>query len=153
MLVNSHGPQATTATGFLALGMIYQDDGATPESIAIAKAETTDDRVDTVTRGLLGLTVSCARCHDHKFDPIPTVDYYALAGVFENAKYVENAKVAGFRSLHADVYPGGVAVTKPIVFQGDHLEINAATGAGGGIRIGFLDAKTREPIDGFEASN
>jgi hypothetical protein len=41
-----------------------------------------DDRIDVVTRGLLGLTVSCARCHDHKFDPIPTKDYYSLYGVF-----------------------------------------------------------------------
>ncbi len=44
-----------------------------------------DDRIDTVTRGLLGLTVSCARCHDHKFDPIPTKDYYALYGVFASS--------------------------------------------------------------------
>ena len=91
VLVDSFGVEATTATGFLALGMIYQDDGGTPESVAIAKAETLDDRVDTVTRGLLGLTVSCARCHDHKFDPIPTEDYYSLAGVFQNTKYVEEA--------------------------------------------------------------
>jgi Protein of unknown function (DUF1553)/Protein of unknown function (DUF1549)/Planctomycete cytochrome C len=41
-----------------------------------------DERVDAVSRGLLGLTVACARCHDHKFDPISTKDYYALAGVF-----------------------------------------------------------------------
>ena len=95
ILVDTFGPQATVATGFLALGMIYQDDGATPEGIAIAKAETLDDRVDTVTRGLLGLTVSCARCHDHKFDPIPTEDYYSRAGVFHNAKYVEDAPLVG----------------------------------------------------------
>ncbi len=43
-----------------------------------------DDRIDVVTRGMLGLTVACARCHDHKFDPIPTSDYYALYGVFRN---------------------------------------------------------------------
>ncbi|MDP7018971.1 MAG: PSD1 and planctomycete cytochrome C domain-containing protein [Pirellulaceae bacterium] len=91
LVVESHGRQAVAATGFLALGMIYQDDGGTPESVAVAKAETLDDRIDTVTRGLLGLTVSCARCHDHKFDPIPTMDYYSLAGVFQSAKYVESA--------------------------------------------------------------
>lgn len=43
-----------------------------------------DDRIDVVTRGLMGLTVSCARCHDHKYDPIPTADYYSLYGVFQN---------------------------------------------------------------------
>jgi hypothetical protein len=44
-----------------------------------------DDRIDTVTRGLMGLTVGCARCHDHKFDPIPTADYYSLYGVFASS--------------------------------------------------------------------
>jgi hypothetical protein len=44
-----------------------------------------DDRIDVVTRGLLGLTVACARCHDHKFDPISTRDYYALYGVFASS--------------------------------------------------------------------
>ncbi|HEY2012814.1 MAG TPA: DUF1553 domain-containing protein, partial [Bryobacteraceae bacterium] len=43
------------------------------------------DRIDTLTRGVLGLTVACARCHDHKFDPIPTKDYYGLAGVFASS--------------------------------------------------------------------
>lgn len=93
VLVDSFGPEATTATGFLALGMIYQDDGGTPEGVAVAQAETLDDRVDTVTRGLLGLMVSCARCHDHKFDPISIEDYYSLAGVLQNAKYVEDAPI------------------------------------------------------------
>src|SRR5258706_16421959 len=41
-----------------------------------------DDRIDVVMRGTQALTVGCARCHDHKFDPIPTKDYYALYGVF-----------------------------------------------------------------------
>jgi hypothetical protein len=45
-----------------------------------------DDRVDALTRGFLGLTAACAQCHDHKFDPIPTRDYYSLLGVFENTK-------------------------------------------------------------------
>ncbi len=43
-----------------------------------------DDRIDVVTRGLMGLTVTCARCHDHKYDPIPTADYYSLYGVFRS---------------------------------------------------------------------
>ncbi|MEO1993801.1 MAG: DUF1549 and DUF1553 domain-containing protein, partial [Planctomycetaceae bacterium] len=88
------GQDGVVAVGLLALGMMYQSDGGTPDGIAVARAETIDDRVDTVSRGLLGLTVSCARCHDHKFDPIPTEDYYALAGIFNNTKYVEAAPVA-----------------------------------------------------------
>jgi len=45
-----------------------------------------DDQIDVVSRGFLGLTVSCARCHDHKFDPIPTADYYSLYGVFASSE-------------------------------------------------------------------
>jgi hypothetical protein len=44
-----------------------------------------DDRIDVTTRGLMGLTVVCARCHDHKYDPIPTADYYSLYGVFDSS--------------------------------------------------------------------
>src|SRR5207248_6481288 len=44
-----------------------------------------DDRIAVVTRGLMGLTVTCARCHDHKYDPIPTADYYSLYGVFASS--------------------------------------------------------------------
>ena len=55
-----------------------------------------DERIDTVTRGLLGMTVACARCHDHKFDPIPTRDYYAFQGVF--ASIVAGRRVRWRRS-------------------------------------------------------
>jgi hypothetical protein len=44
-----------------------------------------DDRIDVTTRGLMGLTVACARCHDHKYDPIPQADYYSLYGVFASS--------------------------------------------------------------------
>lgn len=44
-----------------------------------------DDRIDVVTRGMMGLTVACARCHDHKYDPVPTADYYSLYGVFDSS--------------------------------------------------------------------
>jgi mono/diheme cytochrome c family protein len=48
-----------------------------------------DDRVDVTSRGFLGLTVACAQCHDHKFDPIPTKDYYSLLGVFNSSRQTE----------------------------------------------------------------
>ena len=48
-----------------------------------------DDRVDATSRGFLGITVACAQCHDHKFDPIPTKDFYALSGVFASTKLSE----------------------------------------------------------------
>ena len=74
------------ATGFFALGPSYRSDGGDPDSVALAKGDTLDDRIDTLTRGLLGVTGSCARCHDHKFDPIPQKDYYSLAGIFNNTE-------------------------------------------------------------------
>ncbi len=71
------------ALGFLGAAPSYHKDGRlSKEVVETLYTDDWDERVDTVTRGLLGLTVSCARCHDHKFDPIPTKDYYALAGVF-----------------------------------------------------------------------
>jgi hypothetical protein len=73
------------ALGFLGLGPWFYDNGA----VEITRADERHDRVDVVSRGFLGLTVGCARCHDHKYDPIPTRDYYALAGVFLDTSYRE----------------------------------------------------------------
>ncbi len=79
-------PRARLAgLGILGLGAIYYKNS----DKAQAQADELDDRIDTITRGLLGLTVSCARCHDHKFDPIPTQDYYSLAGIFHNTRMVD----------------------------------------------------------------
>lgn len=76
-LVGEEGQDHLVAMGFLGLGPKYYRRNA-PEVMA----DEWEDRVDTVTRGLQGITVACARCHDHKYDPITTRDYYALAGVF-----------------------------------------------------------------------
>ncbi|HVX13712.1 MAG TPA: PSD1 and planctomycete cytochrome C domain-containing protein [Pirellulales bacterium] len=54
-----------------------------------------DDRIDVVSRGLLGLTVTCARCHDHKFDPIPSADYYSLYGVFASSTEPDDLPLIG----------------------------------------------------------
>ncbi len=74
------------ALGFFALGPVYYADAGCAMK---AKTDEYDDRIDTLCRGFLGLTVSCARCHDHKFDPVSTRDYYALAGVFASSDYLE----------------------------------------------------------------
>ncbi|WP_197443749.1 PSD1 and planctomycete cytochrome C domain-containing protein [Maioricimonas rarisocia] len=63
------------AMGFLTLGRRFLG----------VERDIIDDRIDVVTRGTMGLTVGCARCHDHKYDPIPTTDYYALYGVFDSS--------------------------------------------------------------------
>ena len=59
------------ALGFITVGKRFQNND-----------DTIDERIDATTKGFLGLTVSCSRCHDHKFDPIPAADYYSLHGIF-----------------------------------------------------------------------
>ncbi len=73
-LPRGNDPTVLAALGFLAVGERFQN-----------KNDVINDRIDVVTKGFLGLTVVCARCHDHKFDPIPTEDYYALHGIFNSS--------------------------------------------------------------------
>jgi mono/diheme cytochrome c family protein len=68
----------TIATGMLAIGNWGNGDADKDKIIT----DIADDQVDVVSRGFMGLTVACARCHNHKFDPIPTADYYGMAGIF-----------------------------------------------------------------------
>ncbi|MFN7928042.1 MAG: PSD1 and planctomycete cytochrome C domain-containing protein [Blastocatellia bacterium] len=77
------------ALGFLGQGPWFYDNGA----VEVTRADERHDRIDVVSRGFLGLTVGCARCHDHKYDPIPTKDYYAMAGVFASTTYKEYPQV------------------------------------------------------------
>jgi mono/diheme cytochrome c family protein len=72
------------ALGFITVGRQY-----------IKREDTLDDQVDVVTRGLMGLTVSCARCHDHKYDAIPTEDYYSLYGIFNNCHSPDELPLIG----------------------------------------------------------
>jgi len=75
LVVGADDRSSLAALGFLTLGRRFNNN--IPDII--------DDRIDVVSRGLLGLTVGCARCHDHKYDPIPTADYYSLYGVFASS--------------------------------------------------------------------
>lgn len=76
------GLDGHVATGFLALGprMLAEQD---KEKLVL---DTVDEQLDLVGRTFLGLTLGCARCHDHKFDPVSARDYYALAGIFRSTK-------------------------------------------------------------------
>lgn len=78
-----------TATGFLVIGpkMLAEDDPRKMEMDIV------DEQLDTMGRAFLGMTFGCARCHDHKYDPVSTADYYALAGIFKSTKTMENFRV------------------------------------------------------------
>jgi hypothetical protein len=79
---NDINKSGTIATGLLAIGNWGNGDGDKLKTLA----NIADDQIDVVSRSVMGLTVACARCHDHKFDPISTKDYYALAGIFYSTR-------------------------------------------------------------------
>jgi hypothetical protein len=95
-----------TATGMLSLA-VWELVGR-----HLAVAEIVDSQIDVVGRQLLGLTLACARCHDHKFDPISTEDYYALAGIFFSSK-ISPGKLINDGRLSGDV------LTVPLLSKAD----------------------------------
>jgi len=110
------------ALGYFGLGAQYYKN----TDAAKAAADELDDRIDTLTRGFLGLTVSCARCHDHKFDPIPQQDYYSLAGVFHssrlhNAPLVPSPEVDRYNAAQQKIKQLDEAIQQTIARQGPKL--------------------------------
>lgn len=109
------GSEDLVALGFLGLGPQYYDRGRLE-----VKAEEWEDSVDVVSRGFLALTVACARCHDHKYDPISVADYHALAGVFASTQIHkrELANEGGAKTV-IHVVADGKAQDLPIYNRGD----------------------------------
>jgi len=89
------------ATGFLAIGPKNLDEA----NAAQFEADVVDEQIDSVSRAVLGLSVACARCHDHKFDPVTMDDYYALAGVFRSTKTFFGTAVAPANRVGGDPLP------------------------------------------------
>lgn len=141
-------PERQVALGFIGLGPKYYRRGDLE-----VMADEWEDRVDTVTRGLLGLTVACARCHDHKYDPIPTSDYYALAGVFASTEMFN-------RPLSDEVETKGDQAAKPqdavhIVREGKPKNLNVMIRGdvkrlGDQVPRGFLTVLSEPDAAGFE---
>ncbi len=106
------------ATTYLALGntnLEEQDKGQ-------LRMDVVDEMLDVLCKGLLGQTVTCARCHDHKFDPIPTADYYALAGIFRNAKAMEHDNVSKWIEVPLPMNPAKAMELSQHDFQVADLE-------------------------------
>jgi len=93
------------ATGFLVLGpkVLAEVDKAKLEMDIV------DEQLDTVGRSLMGLTLGCARCHDHKFDPLGSDDYYALAGIFKSTRTMETLKTIARWHEHSIASPDETA--------------------------------------------
>ena len=89
------------ATGFLAIGPWALVD-ADKEKL---RMDVVDRQIDTLGRVFLGLTLGCARCHDHKFDPIPTREYYAMAGIFRSTRTIDSVMSGGFSDLNRMLLP------------------------------------------------
>ncbi len=87
-VLSPENPQALAATGFCTTGPVSISADGTPLEKEQYRYDELDDIVSTTGSAMLGLTVACARCHDHKYDPIPTRDYYRLAAAFTNTKRV-----------------------------------------------------------------
>jgi len=82
--------EALIGSGFLVLGPMNYE----LQDHELLKMEFVDEQIDTVGKTFLGMTLGCARCHNHKFDPIPTRDYYALAGIFESTRSMGRGSAA-----------------------------------------------------------
>ncbi|MEZ6115069.1 MAG: DUF1553 domain-containing protein [Pirellulaceae bacterium] len=114
-----------TATGFLALGPTNYE----LQDKELLRMEVVDEQLDTIGKAMMGLTIGCARCHDHKFDPIPAKDYYAMAGVFRSTKTFTLGNVANFieRSLLSEqqqqAYEAGQQAIAKAKAEKDALQI------------------------------
>ncbi len=141
------------ATGLLAIGSKSLNGGNLTYDVI-------DDQIDVLSKSVLGLTVSCARCHDHKFDPIPTTDYYSLAGIFlsTDTRYgggtkrpkSDKDKSSVYLSLHQDLEPDAdpcyaIGVQEAAKIRDARVLIRGEKGKTGKITPrGFLTA-----VDGF----
>jgi len=96
------------ATGFLAMGNNNLED----QDKGKLRMDVVDEQLEIISRGFLAQTVGCARCHDHKFDPIPTRDYYALAGILRNTKTLNHANVSKWIEMPLPLEPGQEAELK-----------------------------------------
>jgi hypothetical protein len=93
--------RARAATTYLVLGNFNYEEQDKDQ----LRMDIVDEQLDTIGKGLLGQTLGCARCHDHKFDPIPARDYYALAGILRNVKSAEHANVSTWLDLPLPLPP------------------------------------------------
>jgi len=96
------------ATAFLLLGPTNFEQ----QDKDVLEMDVVDEQLDTIGKSLLGMTIGCARCHDHKFDPIPAVDYYAMAGILKSTKAMIHSNVSTWNTMELPVAPEEEAVIR-----------------------------------------
>lgn len=140
-LVDNEASEDLAAMGFLTLGRRFLG----------VERDIVDDRIDVVTRGTMGLTVGCARCHDHKYDPIPTADYYSLYGVFASSR--ERLTPVGDLNAGGDAFQAELKKRRDAL-QAKFVELRAASSKRARERIAdYLFAQTeleKYPANGFD---
>ncbi len=117
------------STAFLTIGPKTLNEGVP----LLFELNVADDQIDATCRAFLALTANCSRCHDHKYDPIPTRDYYALTGIFRSTHHLA-ATETNVRFEHGQARPIGKDGEKL------HLEIEEATKKKDGIQVKYLAA-------------
>ncbi|MBP3960574.1 DUF1553 domain-containing protein [Gemmata sp. G18] len=127
------------ATTFLQLGNTNLEE----QDKKALRMDVVDEQLDVITKGFLAQTVTCARCHDHKFDPIPTKDYYALAGILRNVKAMEHANVSKWVEVPLPADPATESALKKheAALASLQAQIAAAKKAAGTTAAGALAVK------------
>lgn len=109
-----------TATGYYRLGA-WDDEPADP---LLAKFDEVDDIIATTSQTMMGLTVNCARCHDHKIDPIPQADYYRLASLFENIRHYGVRGEPSVYDASIRYVPGEATAEEKLAYQAELDKVN-----------------------------
>lgn len=136
----------TIATGFLAIGSKTLTE-RNPRQFAVDQA---DEQIDTVFQATMGLTVACARCHDHKFDPIPQRDYTALSGIFlsTETKFGTNGSLQARNSASLAELPPGLPVARPTLAKEEVERMKSALANLKAEQAELIEARRKESREG-----
>ena len=141
--------QRLTATAFLALGAKAFEESKQD----LFHMDVVDEQIEMIGRGVLGLSVACARCHDHKFDPIPTADYYAIAGILRSTQPLYGQGPLGIKATmfhHTEFHPLGDEAAQKLApsalayftkLDADTLTMHQARSSRYGVQRRLNDAK------------
>jgi hypothetical protein len=153
-------PEHVIAAGFLAAGpwdFVGQVETKSDELRRQARADDLDDMVTQVMTSACGVTINCARCHDHKLDPVPQRDYYSLVAVFAGVTRAERstsrAEETSYESRRAEL-TAAVATARADVhaIAGQPIDladiVGGGTGDGTGTKLAGIDPRSGKPVDG-----